>query len=348
MRRLTSSPQSLRDEIEEQITSILTGLTVTRLIAAFERRLEEGLSMKPSQYQNADWQTISADMLQELDVLFEKNRDRLFGSQGQIARELDTVFEKLPKQPITENLAIQLLGYISQGSRMVFDQKTHRQVWQRTTRLRYLFMAAKLLADRESNHITQDVLEHLEGARQAMIGLWGSTEWNRIKQTNAALSEGFQTKLAAHLGQEVVEDLVAKPLTEWDADSEAKAREVLGSSVMSEIYRQLLLSVISELWVDYLTRVEALRVSIGLEAYAQRDPLVAYKGRASELFGELLRDIRSGAMSRMFTYRPRVMTNTNTDGQQPAAVPLAEQVISAPEQVEKVTEVGGKKKRHRH
>ena len=38
------------------------------------------------------------------------------------------------------------------------------------------------------------------------------------------------------------------------------------------------------LWVDYLTQVEALRVSIGLEAYAQRDPLVQYKGKASEMF----------------------------------------------------------------
>ena len=45
--------------------------------------------------------------------------------------------------------------------------------------------------------------------------------------------------------------------------------------------------------MDYLTKVEALRVSIGLEAYAQRDPLVQYKGKASELFHQLLADVRS-------------------------------------------------------
>jgi preprotein translocase subunit SecA len=59
------------------------------------------------------------------------------------------------------------------------------------------------------------------------------------------------------------------------------------------------------LWVDYLTSVEALRTSIGLEAYAQRDPLVAYKSRASEMFQELLVNMRAGVVARAFTFRPR-------------------------------------------
>jgi preprotein translocase subunit SecA len=51
--------------------------------------------------------------------------------------------------------------------------------------------------------------------------------------------------------------------------------------------------------------MEGLRVSIGLEAYAQRDPLVQYKARAAELYQNLQRDIRLSVISRMFTYRPR-------------------------------------------
>jgi preprotein translocase subunit SecA len=67
----------------------------------------------------------------------------------------------------------------------------------------------------------------------------------------------------------------------------------------------LILGVVSELWVDYLTQMEALRVSIGLEAYAQRDPLIQYKSRAFELFQTLLSNMRLGVINRMFTYRPR-------------------------------------------
>jgi preprotein translocase subunit SecA len=54
-------------------------------------------------------------------------------------------------------------------------------------------------------------------------------------------------------------------------------------------------------------------VSIGLEAYAQRDPLVQYKGRASEMFQELLADIRSLVISRVFASRPRRIQLTLTD-----------------------------------
>jgi preprotein translocase subunit SecA len=63
--------------------------------------------------------------------------------------------------------------------------------------------------------------------------------------------------------------------------------------------------VITELWVEYLTQMESLRISIGLEAYAQRDPLVQYKNRAYELFQNLFNDMRTGVVTRMFTFRPR-------------------------------------------
>ncbi len=46
----------------------------------------------------------------------------------------------------------------------------------------------------------------------------------------------------------------------------------LGRRALTEVYRQLLLGVITELWVEYLTQMEALRVSIGLEAYGAARP----------------------------------------------------------------------------
>ncbi len=344
LRHLGTDPKSLRGEIEDQIHAILTGLTVTRLVGAFERRLEEGLSMKPAQYQQADWNSISGDMMQELDVLFRKNQERLFGSQGQIAKELDSVFEKLGNQPITENLVVQLLGYMSQGSRMVFDQKTHRQVWQRTTRLRYVYLAAKDLADRESAYVTQDVLEHLDGARQANAELWGSSEWNRLRQTEGTPPDWLIKKLGDEIGEEQASSLANLPLNDWPEHHQESARKVLGANVLNNIYRQLLLSVISELWVDYLTRVEALRVSIGLEAYAQRDPLVQYKGRASELFTQLLSDIRAGVISRMFNYRPRVAV---PEAEQ-QALPVAQNGAIAAPVSEPNPDTPVKKKRRRH
>jgi preprotein translocase subunit SecA len=89
---------------------------------------------------------------------------------------------------------------------------------------------------------------------------------------------------------------------------------VLGWFRQNDIARQLLLSVITNQWINYLTKVEALRVSIGLEAYGQRDPLVQYKSRASEMFKELMADIRSAVISRLFTFRQHQETSVLSDG----------------------------------
>jgi preprotein translocase subunit SecA len=42
--------------------------------------------------------------------------------------------------------------------------------------------------------------------------------------------------------------------------------------------------------------------------------LVQYKSKASQLFQDLLRDMRSGVVSRMFTYRPRDLSNIQISG----------------------------------
>jgi preprotein translocase subunit SecA len=100
-----------------------------------------------------------------------------------------------------------------------------------------------------------------------------------------------------------------------------------------------LLGATSELWVDYLTRIEALRVSIGLEAYAQRDPLVQYKGRASEMFAQLVEDIRGLVISRIFAYRP-----------QPVEIAPVETIDAPPQATAQSLQIdsGKKKKRRRH
>jgi preprotein translocase subunit SecA len=107
---------------------------------------------------------------------------------------------------------------------------------------------------------------------------------------------------------------------------------------LNEVHRQILLGATTELWVDYLTRIEALRVSIGLEAYAQRDPLVQYKSKASEMFAQLVEDIRGLVISRVFAYQPRPVQIT----------PVETAGISTPASQSVQTESSKKKKRRRH
>jgi len=124
-----------------------------------------------------------------------------------------------------------------------------------------------------------------------------------------------------------------------ESDREALV-ESIGRYVLNEVHRQLLLGATSELWVEYLTRIEALRVSIGLEAYAQRDPLVQYKARASEMFAQLVEDIRGLVINRVFAVQRRPVEIT----------PVETSEAPAQSQSTQVAQPTGsrKKKRRRH
>jgi preprotein translocase subunit SecA len=70
-------------------------------------------------------------------------------------------------------------------------------------------------------------------------------------------------------------------------------REVeLGAETMRMLERLLLLRTIDSLWVEHLTATEEMRQGIGLRAYGQTDPLVAYKREAHDMWGQLLANIR--------------------------------------------------------
>jgi preprotein translocase subunit SecA len=193
-------------------------------------------------------------------------------------------------------------------------------VLQRTTRLTYIYLASRLLEKRTPEDITEDVLQHLQSAQGTIRRAWGASEFSRLAPARLPdLDPQLRDTLCTLLGEETCAALQAQPLQSLDREQIIKIMDELGRRSLTEVYRQLLLGVITELWVDYLTQMEALRVSIGLEAYGQRDPLVQYKSKASELFQSLLKDMRSGVISRMFIYRPRDMSAVQSEVHRPTA-----------------------------
>ena len=181
-----------------------------------------------------------------------------------------------------------------------------------------------------------EALEHLDLAEQALQVAWGQGEYQRLA-ANATRLADFGPASRTAFGEERLNDT---PASLSEPEREALV-EAIGRYVLNEVHRQLLLNAITELWVDYLTRVEALRVSIGLEAYAQRDPLVQYKSQASALYQQLLEDIRGQVINRVFAYQPRRIDIA------PVEVTEAAGGAPAPQETEE-TSGGKKRKRKRH
>ncbi len=293
LRLLEDDPPKAKELISNFIKAQLTGLYASRLIASVANRVGESLGDK---FEVKGWDD-AADMIHELaGNALERRREFLVGENGQIERDIHNL---MPAE-LNDSSKLQLLITLSQGARTVFNQKTHRQEKQLFNRFSFIFLMAQLLEGQEAAVITEDVLTHLEDAQNALVFAIGQAEYARIS-ANATRLADFGEAAKRAFGEERLNEAVAGI---GESDREALV-ESLGRYVLNESHRRLLLSATSELWVDYLTRIEALRVSIGLEAYAQRDPLVQYKAKASEMFSQLVEDIRGLVISRAFTMQRR-------------------------------------------
>ncbi len=303
---LQDDPHSLKASLKEALRAGLTLGIARRLLLTLERRVGEKWQLKPSDLAVLPWDELKAQINEQISNSQNRRMERLFGEGQEVRRDLEANQELLVEAVEDDDALLALLQLTTQGKRIGFDEKSHRMQLRTHQRLNYLFsMAAELEGDAEK--ISQRVLEHLNGAESKLAEILGAHEWNHLKlnEMNLGMSpEANRKALEAELGRTRWEEVAAQPVSGLEEGLEERLAPIMGGLTQNRIYRDLLLRTITEAWVEYLTRMEALRVSITLESYAQRDPLVQYKRQASTMFADLLSEVRQGVISMMFRYRP--------------------------------------------
>jgi preprotein translocase subunit SecA len=83
----------------------------------------------------------------------------------------------------------------------------------------------------------------------------------------------------------------------------AALEEEVGEPVQRLVERIILLQTIDQLWVQHLTAMDEMRQGIGLRAYGQADPLVAYKREAHDMWDQFLENLRSALARQIFHAR---------------------------------------------
>jgi preprotein translocase subunit SecA len=74
----------------------------------------------------------------------------------------------------------------------------------------------------------------------------------------------------------------------------------LGPEMMRQLERLLMLRAVDSRWVRHLTDLDELREGIGLRAYGQQDPLVAYKREAHEMYQDLVASVSHDIVSSIY------------------------------------------------
>jgi preprotein translocase subunit SecA len=82
--------------------------------------------------------------------------------------------------------------------------------------------------------------------------------------------------------------------------------------LMRQAERFFILQRIDTLWREHLQQMDALRESVGLRGYGQKDPLIEYKSEGYELFLDMMVNIRRDVVYSLFMFQPQPQPTVQT------------------------------------
>lgn len=87
--------------------------------------------------------------------------------------------------------------------------------------------------------------------------------------------------------------------------------EEMRNGLMREAERFFILQQIDTLWREHLQSMDALRESVGLRGYGQKDPLIEYKNEGYDMFLEMMTQMRRNVIYSMFMFQPQAPETQN-------------------------------------
>ncbi|MFC8101606.1 preprotein translocase subunit SecA [Streptomyces sp. NPDC057363] len=158
-------------------------------------------------------------------------------------------------------------------------------------------------------HFTNDTIDAYVQAETAegfpedwdLDRLWGAfKQLYPVKVTVEELEEaaGDRAGLTADYIAESIKD---------DVQEQYEAREAqLGSEIMRELERRVVLSVLDRKWREHLYEMDYLQEGIGLRAMAQKDPLVEYQREGFDMFQAMMEGIKEESVGYLFNLEVQV------------------------------------------
>jgi len=137
------------------------------------------------------------------------------------------------------------------------------------------------------------------------------TLWNAIKSIYP-ISFSVEDLIASAGSRSALDaDFITARIIEDCEKAYVAREESVGSEVMRELERKVLLSVLDRKWREHLYEMDYLQEGIGLRAMAQRDPLVEYQREGYELFSAMMEAIKEEIAGFLFNIEITVESSNN-------------------------------------
>jgi preprotein translocase subunit SecA len=159
-------------------------------------------------------------------------------------------------------------------------------------------MIAKTIEDTVASFTGAEVPDDwdFDGLREKYMGVLTTEEDFRYERDDFTTLER----------EDIVSVLVERALQMYLAkDQLFDTEEMSGYEIFREVERAILLQNVDRAWMDHIDAMDDLKGSIGLQSYAQRDPVTEYRFQGGEMFEGMVSDIRENTARKILSVVPR-------------------------------------------
>ena len=252
-------------------------------------------------------------------ISFEDDLMRLFGSEDRMkyavsltpdgvpieARLISSVIESAQKR-------LESVNFERRKNVLMYDDVMNQQ------RKQIYEQRNEILNDSDMREKIMDMIEQTveEAAARCTVSddksEWGFDEL-RSKYRGIIVTDNDFRYTPEELA-EVKPDDIVNEMRERAMARYAEQEKIFGDN-MREIERVVLLTTIDRLWIDHLDAMDDVRDGIGMQAYAQRNPITEFKLISSDAFDDMIEDIRETTVRTILAIRPRTQIKRTDERQ---------------------------------
>ena len=137
------------------------------------------------------------------------------------------------------------------------------------------------------------------------------------------------------------DELIAKAIDIYNSKDALFAKvEGMAPDAMREIEKVILLQNVDKKWMEHLDNMDELRDYIGLNSYAQRDPVAMYRIQGADIFDQMIDDIREDTVRQILSVVPRVQSTQRVQVAKPTSEGFADGKSSVKRKPATSTKIG--------
>ena len=111
----------------------------------------------------------------------------------------------------------------------------------------------------------------------------------------------FDEEQLRHIKREDIEEELCKRALDRYAEKE----KLFGEETFREVERAILLRNVDTAWMEHIDTMDDLKSTVGLQSYAQRDPITEYRIQGADMFDAMVEDIRQGTARAILSVVPQ-------------------------------------------